>query len=603
MSEKKTPLQVANILEKDDVAETIGNLWGQGVMDRSTWMANVQEVRNYIFATDTNTTSNGTNPWMNKTTIPKLAQIRDNLHANYESALFPNDDWLQWEGGNAESSTKEKQRAITAYMKNKLATGGFYGVISELLLDWIDTGNTFAEAVWVAESTEDAQTGEQIPGFIGPKVVRNSYMDIVFDQRAKSFEKAWKVSRSLKTFGELAEELDSNPDMGYNTLILQKASELRQGGFGLDIGDYNLINGFNMDGFAGFKQYLDSGYVEVLEFEGSIWDHKTQTLLKNQVITVVDRCWVVRQEPMPSWLGVSSKVHAAWRKRSDNLYGMGPLDNLVGMQYRTDHLENSKADAFDLAIHPPLAIQGSVEEFEYGPGVEIYVNEGGSVTELGKNLSAIISADNQIDALGLKMEEMAGAPKQAMGIRTPGEKTKFEVQTLDQAASRIFQQKLRHFEMFILEPLLNRMLEMSVRNMKGSDVVRVLDDDFGVASFMTITKEDITASGRLRPIGARHFAAQAALIQNLQGFFQGIGMDQGVRPHWSGKKVAMLVEELLGLEKWQLFGDNIQVMESTETQQFREEGMQAIAEASATPTEPAPLEAGNADGMVQGPEA
>jgi hypothetical protein len=27
---------------------------------------------------------------------------------------------------------------------------------------------------------------------------------------------------------------------------------------------------------------------------------------------------------------------------------MGPLDNLVGLQYRIDHLENAKADALDL---------------------------------------------------------------------------------------------------------------------------------------------------------------------------------------------------------------------------------------------------------------
>jgi hypothetical protein len=33
------------------------------------------------------------------------------------------------------------------------------------------------------------------------------------------------------------------------------------------------------------------------------------------------------------------------------------------------------------------------------------------------------------------MEEMAGAPKEAMGFRSPGEKTKYEVQRLESAAS------------------------------------------------------------------------------------------------------------------------------------------------------------------------
>jgi hypothetical protein len=41
---------------------------------------------------------------------------------------------------------------------------------------------------------------------------------------------------------------------------------------------------------------------------------------------------------------------------------MGPLDNLVGMQYRIDHLENLKADVFDLIAFPPLKIKGYVED-------------------------------------------------------------------------------------------------------------------------------------------------------------------------------------------------------------------------------------------------
>lgn len=67
----------------------------QRAVKESEWA----ELRNYIFATDTTTTSNNSLPWRNRTTIPKLTQIRDNLHANYMDALFPNDDWLSWEGG------------------------------------------------------------------------------------------------------------------------------------------------------------------------------------------------------------------------------------------------------------------------------------------------------------------------------------------------------------------------------------------------------------------------------------------------------------------------------------------------------------------------
>ena len=137
---------------------------------------------------------------------------------------------------------------------------------------------------------------------------------------------------------------------------------------------------------------------------------------------------------------------------------MGPLDNLVGLQYRIDHLENLKADAMDLAVHPPVVVYGDVDPFDWGPGVQIPIVSDGKIEELGKNLNSIITADQQIATYEQKMEEYAGAPKQAMGIRTPGEKTAFEVQQLENAAGRIFQEKVTQFEMMMVEPVLNLML-------------------------------------------------------------------------------------------------------------------------------------------------
>jgi hypothetical protein len=228
-----------------------------------------------------------------------------------------------------------------------------------------------------------------------------------------------------------------------------------------------------------------------------------------------------------------------------------------------------------------------VEDFNWAPNETIYMGEGASITELGKNLAGVIAASNEIDRLELKMEEMAGAPKNAMGIRTPGEKTAFEVQTLEMAASRIFQNKIQNFEINVLEPMLNRMLEIAKRNMDGSDLVRVLDDDIGVVDFLTVTKADITAAGVIRPVGARHFAAQATMVQNLMGFLNsGAAVDPSINVHISGKGVAKLIPEVLGLEKFNLYGDNIRIMEQMETQRLMQTGQEQLAVEQQTPIEP-----------------
>jgi hypothetical protein len=237
------------------------------------------------------------------------------------------------------------------------------------------------------------------------------------------------------------------------------------------------------------------------------------------------------------------------------------------MQYRIDHLENLKADAMDLAVLPPLVIKGEVEQFTYGPSAEIHIDEAGEVTELARNVQWVITAENNIDKIEMRMEQYAGAPREAMGIRSAGEKTAFEVQQLQNAAGRIFQEKITTFEIEMVEQILNAMLEVSKRNMDTADWARVMDDDLGVQQFMEITKEDITASGVLRPIGARHFAAQAQLVQNLTNL-SNTPIWQQIAPHVSAKQLAKMVEDVLGFSRFQLIRPNVAVVEQQETQRM-----------------------------------
>jgi hypothetical protein len=219
-----------------------------------------------------------------------------------------------------------------------------------------------------------------------------------------------------------------------------------------------------------------------------------------------------------------------------------------------------------------------VEDFDYGPGERIFAGEEGDVAFMSPD-TTFLAADTQIQLYEAKMEEMAGAPKQAMGFRTPGEKTAYEVQVLENGANRVFLNKISYFEEIFLEPLLNDMLELSRRNMNESDVVRVLDEETGAVIFSTITKDDIVAKGKIRPIGARHFAQNATIVQNLTNFSTSpLAQDQTIMSHISGKRLAMAIEHLLGLEKYKLFQPNIRLHEQAELQQIAASLQQAHLE-------------------------
>ena len=542
-------------------------------------MEELKELRGYLFATSTADTSNSSLPWTNTTTTPKLCQIRDNLHANYMDALFPNDKPFKWQGSDTEGDTVAKREAIEGYMQNKTDNTHHRNTVSRLVYDYID-GNAFSDVEYVREMHTDPSTGEEVPGFIGPRLVRVDPTAIVFNPTAVSFEESPKITRLIKSFGELEIEAANKPEMQYLTEAISDSRSVRGMFSGFDIGDQLKSESYAIEGFGSLMEYYQSPYVEILEFEGNIRD-EAGTLLTNYLITVIDRRRIIRSIPNPSWLGRSSKHHVGWRLRPDNLWAMGPLDNLVGMQYRIDHLENSKADMYDLMVMPPLKIKGNVEAFEWGPLAEIYLGDDGDIDTL-KIDSAAVQADQQIAILEQKMEDFAGAPKQAMGIRTPGEKTAFEVQSLDNASGRIFNNKTINFEANIIEPSLNDMLEVSRRNIDGMDLVRVMDDDIGVSDFLKITRDDITAEGRLKPVGARHYAARNQLVQNVTGVFN-TAVGQMIAPHVSSKALASLVEEAFGWERFDLVSDNVGVIEQQETQRLVQSGQEQLDTEAATP--------------------
>ena len=150
---KKT-LDLDLLIQPESLAQQISGKYISWRNERNKKETDWLEVRKYVFATDTTTTSNASLPWKNKTTRPKLCQIRDNLYANYMAALFPNDNWFTWEGGDDESATKDKKLAIEAYMKHIFRNSKFKKAISQQILDWIDYGNTFADVYAVNETSK-----------------------------------------------------------------------------------------------------------------------------------------------------------------------------------------------------------------------------------------------------------------------------------------------------------------------------------------------------------------------------------------------------------------------------------------------------------------
>ena len=547
-------------------------------------------------------------PWKNKTTVPKLCQIRDNLYSNYTATLFPKRKWLEWEAQEQDANSVQKRDAIINYMNWVIEQPSFKHELDKIILDYIDFGNCFATVEWIDERVQQPQKPQmmhngpnplgmyQVPGenkrakmtqagYVGPSIRRISPLDMIMNPTAENFRSSPKIVRSMISMGELRDlmsRLSNDENQQEYEELFKYLKDIRHHARTFE-GDWIQRDRlYSMDGFTSFRAYLLSDYVEVLTFYGDWYDYQNDVFEKNRVIMVVDRHKLISDKPNPSFFGYPPIVHAPWRKKQDNLWGMGPLDNLVGMQYRMDHVENMKADVFDLVTYPVQKIKGFVEDFTWQPGEKIFVSDEGDVELICPDVEAL-NANLEIQNLERLMEEMAGAPREAMGFRSPGEKTKYEVQRLENASARIFQNKITQFEEQVVEPLLNFMLELARRNLSGSTVIRVFDDDFKIATFQELTVEDITGVGRIRPLAARHFAEQAELIQNLTNL-TGSGLWQTVQPHFSGIKLSKILEDVFDLKDYEVVTPFVALSEQAQGQQMVQALQEQLQQQAGTAT-------------------
>jgi hypothetical protein len=579
-------LLIDDVLQPDNVAVQIANKYNEWRMKRADAEANWAEIRKYVYATDTTSTTNSTLPWKNKTTIPKLCQIRDNIYANYMSSLFPKRKWVIWEASNKDSNGRRKVDAIENYMQWVLDQPIVQAQFEKLLLDYIDNGNAIASAGWV-DNRNLTEEGDQ-SGYVGPIPIRYSPYDIVFNPVVPDFQSTPKMVRSLVSLGEVKEMLErftkTDPENRYYQDLWNYMKDVRSTVSNF-AGEVKYKDEFyQIDGFDSFQGYLSSSYVELITYYGDLYIEESGEFHRNIMCIVVDRHRMLYgPETIPGYFGKPPIYHCGWRKRQDNLWAMGPLDNLVGMQYRIDHLENLKADVFDLIAFPPLAISGYVEDFEWGPFERIHMGDTGKVEVLAPDVQAL-NANLEIQVLEQKMEEMAGAPKEAMGFRTPGEKTAYEVQRLENAAARVFYNKILQFETQIVEPVLNAMLELARRNIDQTQI-RVFNDEFDIATFKSLTRSDITGSGRIRPVAAKHFAEKAEQIQNLTNFFSSpLGQNPQVMVHFSGVKIAEMAEDILNVKQYGLVTPYVGISEAAEAQAMQNAAMEQTAMQSQTPT-------------------
>ena len=177
----------------------------------------------------------------------------------------------------------------------------------------------------------------------------------------------------------------------------------------------------------------------------------------------------------------------------------------------------------------------------------------------------VLQADNAIGQYHRMMEQFAGAPPESRGIRTPGEKTAFEVDTLDTNANKMFMDKTKNFET-MLEGFLKDAHDMMLLNFDKNDYIQIFDDLEEAEKLQEVSRGDIIGLGEFVAVGAQHWERRRRRTQEMQQFQQGPVADPKIGMHISGIKMAQFYEKELGLEDEGVVEPYIGVKENVEAE-------------------------------------
>ena len=554
-------------------AEFVTGLWTRWDAARDPVISKWREGEAYRYATDTNSLPNAKGAFTHSTHMPVVAAIAQDLEAIILRVVMPHKDWFTFEPMDAQAARKDQRKTITSYLKNRHALNGYTDEVAKLRSDLVTYGNCFSQVFHANESR-----GEQ-GGYVGPKVQRISPYDIAFDPTAVDFSCTPKVIREIVTLGELKRRGDSGL---LNSEVVDKLLHGRGNFANSDAGE-DKNEQYVPLGFGTYQQYIQSGFIELLWFYGDVYDQENIVLHESQIVVVADSEEVLLEDTIKTSTGKPHIFQSVWQKLPDNLWGQGPLENIIGLNYQVNHRENAKSEALDRLIYPDKIYQGDVEEmYDDETGQMTYLApEGGGVQELAIN-TQFFSFDLHIDRLQHSARAAARLPSDLTGFRSQGEKTLGEVTALTEGGMRGFIDKAADFERSSLEKHLGAEIELAYDNF-GSAFKVPNKNEGGFIEMLNVTKEDLAVNGVLIPRGAKRFARKNQMLSTLTQL-SATPLAQVIAMHTSGKGATELVNELLETHDTGLFEEFAQILEQGEAQQIMNQVEQSNAMQASQPS-------------------
>ena len=350
----------------------------------------------------------------------------------------------------------------------------------------------------------------------GPRLVVGDPFNFVIDDTANNPLTAFRATTLWRTKAYIA-RMGETDETGY--AVYDNLDKVRDAEYVKD--DEDSKNQMLATAFG--HQLPAKNAVRLVEAVGDFelpGEGGAKDLHRSFVATVANGSELLRFEPTHLWSREPRQQLATLISCPGQTYGIGLVENILGLQDAINVRSNQILDAAAVAIHPETkAFDDGVfdpEETESGPGAVHMVGSMDNLQPLDKNLSGLGLAFSEVAMMTASLQQKTRAASPASNRNY--EMSATEVARDTSVAGANLQEIAHAVEENALLPILRMQLQYNQQYMTEDVIFRVVQ--MSVPSLVNVNPQTVRRKWDLKVIGSLNQMLKEKRIQDLKEFFQ-----------------------------------------------------------------------------------
>lgn len=350
----------------------------------------------------------------------------------------------------------------------------------------------------------------------GPTFQANDIFNFVIDPFSTDRRRALRIKRTFVSKAVLRRMAQKN-DWGYSVYSnVEKIREAEYRGQNQDDFEVDRYRAFGMD-------MPKSTEVELLEAWGTMeipgsYDGSEEKTYVSHVCTVANRSTLIRFEPTFLWSGDAPVQLATYRDVPGQVYGIGQLEPLLGLQDLVNVRANQNVDIVAFTTNPEYkAVDDGIIKTNLvsAPNKVHLVGDINNLIPLEKNTQGLQLSFQDVEYLQREFGAMAKS-QSPMGGKSSESATK---SSLDAGAVNTDVAKIAaHIEDTVLFKTVDLFVQLNAQFLPKGTMVKSLQS--GKVTFKEISPEVIRRGWLVKIRGSQYVADRQERTQNLMMEFQ-----------------------------------------------------------------------------------